>query len=280
MRYKLFFLSVSMFFIALESKSQTSETNCLHYPYNTQVGLNLNLNMLSKMRIQQNYYKKDSPSDYIRSLPSFGGDFGVYLYQRVYKWFGMQFGIEYSALTSSCGNTANFSKEKDKYVDYYGFGGFTFPILFNVSYYFNGKHGLDISLGGAPLILGFGDAGQGISVGVYEVDDNNGLNKVGRYKVRLENDTRYNFSLYGKVGYNFLFKNKNTLGVAIVGSYSAEPYAQGYYYIVKNELNGMEVEIERGYTSLRNTFIGLQFSYGFTMKKTLCVPTISQKIEE
>jgi len=255
MKYKLFLLSMSIFLLISESKSQTVAPNCLHYPYNTQVGINLNINMLSKMKIQQNYPIRSSSSDYIRSYPSFGADLGVYLYQRIYKWFGVQIGAEYSALTLTYGNTAKFDVWKDIAIEYYGFGAFTFPILFNCSYYFNEKHGLDVSLGGAPLLLFFGDSGQGIG---------NGNGKGGRHYIRLKNDTRYNFSLYGKIGYNFLFKNKNSLGVAIVGSYAAEPFANGYYYVTINE-----VEVESGYLFLHNTFIGLSFSYGFTMKKLL-----------
>ena len=256
MKCKLFLLSVGLFFLISESKSQSVGSNCLHYPYNTQVGVNLNINMLSKMRIQQDYYIRSSPSDYLHSYPSFGADLGVYLYQRIYKWFGIQIGAEYSALTQTYGNTAKFHEWKDIAIDYYGAGAFTFPILFNCSYYFNEKHGLDISLGGAPLLLVYGDWGQGIG---------NGNGKGGRHHIRLENETNYNFSLYGKIGYNFLFHNKNTLGVAIVVSYASAPYANGNYNVTINEM-----EVEKGYLYLHNTFIGLQFSYGFTMKKLLC----------
>jgi hypothetical protein len=257
MKYKLLLLSLSIFLLISESKSQTTEPNCLHYPYNTQVGMNLNINILSKMRVQQNYYARSSPSDYLRSYPSFGADLGVYLYQRIYKWFGVQIGAEYSALTLTYGNTAKFDAWNYVTMGYYGFGAFTFPILFNCSYYFNEKHGLDISLGGAPLLLFLGESGQSVT-------DGSSMKGI-RHKTRLENDTRYNFSLYGKIGYNFLLKNKNTLGVAIVGSYAAEPYANGNYYVTINE-----IEVEKGYLFLHNTFIGLQFSYGFTMKRLLC----------
>ncbi len=258
MKYKLFFLSINMLFLAPESKSQTTESNCLHYPYNTQVGINLNVNLLSKMRIQQNYYIRSTPSDYLRSYPSFGADLGVYLYQRVYKWFGVQIGAEYNALTV-CDGTAKLGDDNSISMDYYSLGAFTFPILFNASYYFNEKHGIDISLGGAPFILFAGE--QGYSVGLGGREDGNYC------EYRLDYDTPFNFSLYGKIGYNFLFKNKNTIGVAIVGSYAGKPYAEGKYYVVLNDR-----EIESGYTFLRNTFIGLQFSYGFTMKKLLCIP--------
>ena len=248
---------MSMFLLLSESNSQTGAPNCLHYPYNTQVGINLNVNMLSKMRIQQKYYTRSSPSEYLRSYPSFGADLGVYLYQRIYKWFGIQIGAEYSALTLIYGNTAKFDAGNYVTMGYYGFGAFTFPILFNCSYYFNEQHGVDISLGGAPFLLFLGESGQSVS---------NGSSMKGiRHKTRLENDTRYNFSLYGKAGYNFLFKNKNTLGVAIIGNFAAEPYANGSYYVSINE-----IEVEKGYLFLHNTFIGLQFSYGFTMKKLLC----------
>jgi len=188
MKYKLFLLSMIIFLIISESKSQTMDTYCLHYPYNTQVGINLNVNMLNKMKIQktqQSYYVRSSSSDYISSYPSFGSDLGVCLYQRIYKWFGIQICAEYSALTLTYGNTAKFDVWKDITIDYYGFGAFTFPILFNCSYYFNKKHGLDISLGGAPLLLFLGDSGQGIS---------NGNGKGGYHKIRLENDTRYNLN--------------------------------------------------------------------------------------
>ena len=259
MRYKLFFLSVSMFVVSAESRSQSVESDCVRYPYNTQVGINLNVNMLSKMRIQQNYYVKSSPSEYFRSYPSFGADLGVYLYQRVYKWFGIQIGAEYSA-TTIC-YKFDYKDYNSTYMDYNSYGAFTFPILFNASYYFNEKHGIDISLGGAPLVLFAGDNGQGFGIGTINEYNSN------RCHFRLDNDTRFNFSLYGKIGYNFLLKNKNTLGVAIIGSYAAEPYMQGRYEIFIDK-----IEVERGYTSIRNTFIGLQFSYGFTMKKLLCVP--------
>ncbi|MCL2246038.1 MAG: hypothetical protein FWC10_02875 [Lentimicrobiaceae bacterium] len=257
MKYKLLLLSISIFLLISESKSQIVAPNCLHYPYNTQVGINLNINMLNKMRIQQNYYTRSSPSEYLRSYPSLGADLGVYLYQRIYKWFGIQIGAEYSALTLIYGNTAKFDAEHYVTMGYYGFGAFTFPILFNCSYYFNEKHGLDISLGGAPLLLFLGDAGQSVT-------DGSSMKGI-RHKTRLKNNNRYNFSLCGKIGYNFLFKNKNTLGVAIVGSYAAEPYANGNYHVDIND-----IEVEKGYLFLHNTFIGLQFSYGFTMKKLLC----------
>ena len=101
-----------------------------------------------------NLFSYSSPSEYLRSYLSFGADLGVYLYQRIYKWFGIQIGAEYSALTLIYGNTAKFD---------------------------------------------------------------------------------------------------------------AEPYANGSYYVSINE-----IEVEKGYLFLHNTFIGLQFSYGFTMKKLLC----------
>jgi hypothetical protein len=171
----------------------------------------------------------------------------------------VQIGIEYSASTFCFGTTAKFSDEKSTYMDYYELGAFTFPILFNASYYFNEKHGLDISLGGAPLILFAGEAGWGCSFGSsYENPDD------GCY-FRLDTEQPFNFSLYGKIGYNLLLKNKNTFGVAIVGSFAHRPYVEGYYEITKNNTT-----VEYGYTSLRNTFVGLQFSYGFTMKKLLC----------
>ena len=49
------------------------------------------------MKIEE--YKTFKPSDDFRSYPSFGADLGVYMYQRIYKWFGIQIGAEYSALT-------------------------------------------------------------------------------------------------------------------------------------------------------------------------------------
>jgi len=258
MKYKLFFLLVSLFSIVLESKSQSLEANCLHYPYNTQVGINLNTNLLSKMRIEPQ-------SDYFRSHPSFGAGLGVYMYQRVYKWFGVQIGIEYSHVCVSYSGTANFPEfSKGISMKYYT-DMFIFPILFNASYYFNEKHGLDISFGGAPLIISKLDApypvGRAYNAG------RGAYNKDNDYcGFMLGNYPRFNFSLYGKIGYTFLFKNKNTLGVAIIGSYATESYAQGLYFVEKND----GTRIEEGNVSLRNTYIGLQFSYGFTMKKLLC----------
>ena len=270
MRYKLFFLSAIIFSIVLENKAQT-EQNCLHYPYNTQVGINLNVNMLNKMKIEQRQTFK--PSEFFRSYPSFGADLGVYFYQRVYKWFGIQIGAEYSALTVRYGATTNLTDEISTFMDYYAFGAFSLPVFLNATYYFNEKHGIDISLGGAPLILFFKDAGQGTTFG--------GEN--GKCHFRLENDTRCNYSLYAKIGYNYLFKNKNTFGVAIIGSYAAEPYAKGLYTTGKGERTAegdFSLIVDSGYTSLRNTFIGLQFSYGFTMKKTMCKPDIIENEEE
>jgi len=251
MKQKLFFLSVGLFFVVLESRSQTSETNCLHYPYNTQVGMSLNANLLSKMRIMPQ-------SDYFRSHPSFGAGLGVYMYQRVYKWFGIQIGAESNVITACYSETGFF-------LDYYGTGGkkmavtgaFTFPILFNASYYFNEKHGLDISLGTAPLLRFPGNLGKAMG---YE-------DPMG-YGFSLDNDISLSIiNLYAKIGYNFLFKNKNTLGAAIIGSYTAGSYTEGRYSV---NVNGTRVE--RGNVSLRNTFVGMQFSYGFSMKKLLCNP--------
>jgi len=259
---KVFAVAVAIICLTtLESRSQTSETKCLHYPYNTQVGMNLNVNLLSKMKIEHN--KTFKPSEDFRSYPSFGADLGVYMYQRVYKWFGIQIGAEYSALTLRYSTTTNLTDDVSTYMDYYAFGAFTLPVLLNASYYFNEKHGIDISLGGAPLVLFAGDAGQGVEFGSGN----------GKCYFRLENDTRCNYSLYAKIGYNYLFKNKNTLGVAIIGSYAAEPYAKGTYTTGKGEMTGdgnFSLIVDSGYTSLRNTFIGLQFSYGITMKKLLC----------
>jgi hypothetical protein len=56
--------------------------------------------------------------------------------------------------------------------------------------------------------------------------------------------------------------------MAIIGSYATNSYAQGLYFVEKNG----GTRVEEGRISLRNTFIGLQFSYGFSMKKTLCTP--------
>ena len=268
-RYKLFFLSVSMFVVISESEAQT-EQYCLHYPYNTQIGINLNVNLLSKMKIEE--YKTFKTSDDIRSYPSFGADLGVYMYQRIYKWLGLQIGAEYSALTMRYGTTTNFTDETSTYMDYYAFGAFTLPVFLNMSYYFNEKHGIDISLGGAPLVLFFRDASQGVQFG----NDND------KCYLKLENDTRCNYSLYAKIGYNYLFKNKNTFGVAVIGSYSAEPYAKGTYTTGKSSMTGdgnFAVIVNGGSISLRRTFVGLQFSYGFTMKKLVCVPTTSHEEE-
>ena len=262
MKHKLFFLSVSMLFIVLGSKAQTKPC-CLHYPYNTQIGINLNANLLSKMRIEPQ-------SDFFRSYPSLGVDLGVYLYQRVYKWFGVQIGIEYSHGFICYGGTENFTglSKNDISMRYYK-EMFVFPILFNASYYFNEKHGLDISLGGAPLLLS-PDAPAPIGISYktgFDAENENG----DYYVFMLGDYPRFNFSLYGKVGYNFLFKNKNTLGVAIIGSYAANSYAQGRYtnLIVVDPIEDGRL-IKNGKISLRNTFVGLQISYGFSMKKTLC----------
>jgi hypothetical protein len=253
MKYKLFFLLVSMFFMLPESKSQTE---CLHYPYNTQIGMNLNINMLSKMRIEPNYYYSSSSSEYFTSYPSLGGNFGVYLYQRIYKWFGMQIGVEYNAATIAY-RAMDDLFDNSLNMDYYTWGAFTLPISFNASYYFKGKHGIDISLGGEAFILFVEEAGYGIGFG--------GNRESAHIKFRLSNDARCNYSLIAKIGYNYLFKNKNTFGVAIIGSYSADSYVKGKYEVEKNG-----ILVEEGYTSLRNSFIGLQFSFGFTMKKLLC----------
>jgi len=255
MKHKLFFLSVSMLFIVLGSKAQT-EQYCLHYPYNTQIGINLNANLLSKMRIERIYQAPSSfyvqaPSEYFSPFPSFGTDFGVYLYQRIYKWFGIQIGIENSVFTYNY----DYDEWNEKEILYYRSGMLTFPILFNASYYFKGKHGLDISLGFAPLLL-FPGGGMGMTAIDIEEDG---------YQTKLSNSGRSDFNLYGKIGYDFLFKNKNTIGVAIIGSYAPEPYSEGTYYVVHKG-----IEVEHGCLSLRNTFVGLQVSYGFSMKKTLC----------
>ena len=250
MKYKLFFLSVSMLFLISESKSQTSETKCLHYPYNTQVGLNLNANLLNKMRVEPQ-------SDYFRSHPSFGAGLGVYMYQRVYKWFGIQIGAECSAISTCYSEIGAFSDYNMNGKRMAVTGAFTFPILFNASYYFNEKHGLDISLGTAPLLRFPGNLGMGMGYGDY-----------AGYSFSLDNDVSLNIiNLYTKIGYNFLFKNKNTFGVAIIGSYTSQPYTKGYYSVLANDRM-----MESGRVSLRNTFIGIQFSYGFSMKKLLCVP--------
>jgi hypothetical protein len=252
-----------MFFIVLESKSQILEKDCLHYPYNTQVGISLNTNLLSKMRIEPNYQISSPPSEYFRSSPSFGTGLGVYLYQRVYKWFGIQIGVEYSHITMCYGGTANFTGLSNKTSLKYYTEMFTFPILFNASYYFNEKHGLDISL--APFMLRVTSAPiRGLYSTDKEIRNNNG----DYCWFGLRDYVPYGISFYGKVGYNYLFKNKNTLGVAIVGGYNSEPYAQGRYVVDMND----GTRVEEGRVSLRNTFIGLQFSYGFSMKKTLCTP--------
>ena len=260
MKYKLFFLSVSMFFIVLENKAQT-EQYCLHYPYNTQVGMNLNVSMLNKMKL-------GTLSDYFRSHPSIGTDFGVYMYQRVYKWFGIQIGAEFG-ITTICYNFTEFSM---RMIDFSAMC--TFPILFNGSYYFNEKHGLDISLGGAPLIQ---LSPESSSVHNSYTLGYGKLNKNGDYcGFVLGDETRFNFSLYGKIGYNLLFKNKNTFGVAIIGSYATRPYGQGKYFVDMND----GTRIVDSKISLHNTFIGLQFSYGFTMKKTMCKPDIIENETE
>lgn len=238
--------------MVLESKSETSEKYCRHYPYNTQVGISLNANLLSKMAIEPH-------SDSFHSYPSFGAGFGVYLYQRVYKWFGIQIGAECNAITSRYSKLEPFSTNTHG-KGMTASGSFTFPILFNASYYFNEKHGLDISLGGAPLILFPGEMGT-------DVRYYNGVDNYSSYRFTLELEP-FNFSLYGKIGYTFLFKNKNTLGVAVIGNCAISSYGKGFYAI---DMHG-GTKLEEGSTSIRNTYIGLQFSFGFTMKKLLCIP--------
>ena len=271
MKHKLFFLSISRFFIVWESKAQILETNCLHYPYKTQLGINVNVNLLSKLQLRPNYAIMSSPSKYFRSYPSLGADFGVYFYQRLYKWFGIQIGAEYNVLTFRFGGTKDFGFD-NIYMKYYALGSFGFPILFNASYYFSKrhdyfseKHGIDISLGLVPWIRCGSSDDEGYTIrrdGYYSLD--------AYTLVFFGENPVFNFSLYMKIGYNFLFKNKNTLGVAIIGRYGIKPYAKGYCFIRKEEY--LESKEEGVYTSLCNTYIGLQFSYGFTMKKRLCVP--------
>jgi hypothetical protein len=252
----LIFLLGSLSLSAQKSESQTSEK---YYPYNTQVGISLNVNLVSGVKFEPH-------SDYIRSYPSIGAGLGVYLYQRVYKWFGIQIGAEYNHVTVCHSGTENFTKLFKKIVMTYCSEMFNFPILFNASYYFNEKHGLDISLGGAPLIMTQAlDNPPSNSFNIIEGEYNeNG----DYYGFMLGDYPRFNFSLYGKIGYNFLFKKKNTFGVAIIGSYAVRSYAQGRYFVRIND----GTRVESGNASLRNIFIGLQFSYGFTMKKLLCIP--------
>lgn len=252
-RINKIFAIISISFLCNSLYAQNSEINCVHYPYNTQVGINLNANLLSKVKIEP-------LSDYFRSYPSFGADLGVYLYQRVHKWFGIQIGAEYNAITYRCGTTKDFFDFDKKYTGYYSTGFFTFPILFNVSYYFNEKHGIDISLGGAfSLSDGFGG---------YSVEMPGELGNTNYCWLELLHDSYCNFSLYGKIGYHFLFKNKNTFGMAIVGSYATDAYSKGYYQIGRSVDGTYKIDGGRAY--LRNTYIGLQFSYGFTMRKLLC----------
>jgi hypothetical protein len=181
------------------------------------------------------------------------------MYQRVYKWFGIQIGVEYNMLTMRDDVTI-FEKSKPRWKKYYSSGGFTFPLLLNASYYFNERHGMDISLGGALLILP-----SNIATGGF-VQTRHPYEKDGIYGYRYDHETPFNFSWYGKIGYQFMFTNKNTLGVALVGSYAKVAYAESKYFIYLNRKS-----VSLGYSSLRNTFIGLQFSYGFTVKKLLCV---------
>ena len=250
-----------------KSKLQTTENNCLHYPYNTQVGINVNVNMLSKMRIEPLYdtynYEfvrvGDDLSEYFHSYPSIGTDFGVYLYQRIYKWLGIQLGIEYNLATVCYSYKFDNEESKTVNMDYMN-GGFSFPIALNASYYFNEKHGLDISLGGVSSFNFFtgGLGGHRFRMGSWEDGDycSFGLDPL-----------TFSYSLYAKLGYNYLFKNKNTLGIAIVG-HLVGSYASGKYTVRKGW------EIDNGNTSSHNTSVGLQFSYGFTMKKLLCVPPL------
>ena len=251
--------------ITKKSKSQTMETNSLHYPYNTQVGINVNVNMLSKMRIEPLYdydtYNNelvrvgDDLSEYFRSYPSVGTDFGVYLYQRIYKWLGIQLGFEYDLATVCYSYKLENEDSKTVNMNYMN-SGFHLPISLNASYYFNEKHGIDISLGGVPSFNWFtgGLGGNRFKMGSW---------KDGDYCSFGLDPMSYNYSLYGKVGYNFLFKNKNTLGIAIIG-HLVGSYASGKYTVRKGG------EIDNGNTNSHNTSVGLQFSYGFSMKKTLC----------
>jgi hypothetical protein len=263
----LFLVTASAQETTMKNKSQTLETNCLHYPYNTQVGINMNVNMLSKMEIQPLYdhdiYNHelvrvgDDLSEYFRSYPSVGTDFGVYLYQRIYKWLGIQLGIEYN-LATVC-YSYKFDNEDSKTVNMnYMNSGFHLPISLNASYYFNKKHGMDISLGGVSSFNWFtgGLGGHRFRMGSWEDGDycSFGLDPMS-----------YNYSLYIKLGYNYLFKNKNTLGIALIG-HLVGSYADGKYVVRKGE------KIDTGNTNSHNTSVGLQFSYGFTMKKLLCNP--------
>jgi hypothetical protein len=219
--------------------------------------------MLSKMRIEPLYDMSnyelvrvgDDLSEYFRSYPSIGTDFGVYLYQRIYKWLGIQLGVEYSLATVCYSYKLENEDSKTVNMNYMN-SGFHLPISLNASYYFNEKHGLDISLGGVPSFNWFtgGLGGNRFRTGSWEEGDfcSFGLDPMS-----------YNYSLYGKVGYNYLFKNKNTLGIAIIG-HLVGSYASGKYTVRKG------VKIDKGDVNSHNTSIGLQFSYGFSMKKTLC----------
>ena len=259
---KLFFLSGCLFLLLLGSKAQTGEAKNVHYPYNTQIGVNFNMNMLSKMKIEPLYEMynhelvrmEDDLLEYFRSYPSVGTDFGVYLYQRVYKWFGIQLGVEYN-LTTVC-YSYKFDNDESKTVNMdYMNGGFSFPVSLNAFYYFNEKHGMDISLGGVSSFNWFtgGLGGHRFKMGSWEDGDycSFGLDPLF-----------FSYSLYGKLGYNFLFKNKNTLGIAIIG-HLVGSYASGQYTVRKGW------EVDKGYTYSHNTSVGLQFSYGFTLKKSL-----------
>lgn len=222
--------------------------------------MNFNINARSKMEIIRNGYRMggNGNSEYLPGHVSLGGELGAYLYQRIHKWLGLYIGIEYSDSTYCFSSTGVF-EHKDKTFDYYEFGAFTFPILLNYSYFFKNKHGLDISLGVASLLLFAADAGNGYGFGAGgEESDPTKIH----FKVRVDTETRYNASLFFKIGYKQLLKNQNTWGISLIGSYSAEPHAEGNYDVRM----GTQL-IEEGWTKLYNSYIGIQLSYGFSLIK-------------
>ena len=257
-RITLFLFAILIFSIELTAQNEFPNKN--PYPYKTQLGMNFNIDARSKMEIIRNAYRMggNGTSEYLQGHVSVGGEFGAYLYQRIHKWLGLYIGIEYSASTY-CFSSKKSSRYKEFLIDYYEFGAFTFPILLNYSYFFDDKNGLDISLGVAPLLLFLGDTGTGYTFGAGgEESDPTKIH----FRVRVDTETRYNASLFFKIGYKQLLKNQNTWGISLIGSYSAEPHAEGNYDVRM----GTQL-IEEGWTKLYNSYIGIQLSYGFSLIK-------------
>jgi hypothetical protein len=69
--HKIFLFFVFLFTLTSENKAQIAEENCLHYPYNTQIGINVNVNLASKIKIEPS-------SDDVHLSPNFKSDIGIY----------------------------------------------------------------------------------------------------------------------------------------------------------------------------------------------------------